>query len=262
MARTILGPGALKAMLLVGVVLAAGMTPAIALAQESKPAPQPTTQPEPTAPKNTPDQPSTPAAPAKPPATPPADQKKESLLYFSMKTSKGEIVLELNAEKAPISVANFKQYVEGKHYDGTIFHRVIDGFMIQGGGFTPDMQQKSTKAPIKNEWQNGLKNKRGTIAMARLGDSRPNPKTVDSATAQFFINVKDNNFLDDVQRDGGAYAVFGRVVAGMDVVDAIKGVKTTNKGGMGDVPDESVTINSVSAITADDAKKAIDAAKK
>jgi cyclophilin family peptidyl-prolyl cis-trans isomerase len=190
----------------------------------------------------------------------PKDQAKESLLYFSMKTSKGEIVLELNNEKAPISTANFKQYAEAKHYDGTIFHRVIDGFMIQGGGFTPDMKQKKTSEPIKNEWKNGLKNTRGTIAMARLGDRTLNPKTVDSATSQFFINVKDNAFLDQPQPDGGAYAVFGKVVAGMDVVDAIKGVRTGSKNGMGDVPEQPIVIEKVTALTADEAKKAIEAA--
>ncbi len=219
----------------------------------------------------TPAQPATPTSPVTPvmPAptdktkeSAPKDQAKESLLYFSMKTSKGEIVLELNNEKAPLSTANFKQYAEAKHYDGTIFHRVIDGFMIQGGGFTPDMKQKKTNDTIKNEWKNGLKNTRGTIAMARLGDRSPNPKTVDSATSQFFVNVKDNAFLDQTQPDGGAYAVFGKVVSGMDVVDAIKGVQTGNKNGMGDVPNEPVLIEKVTALTAEEAKKAIEAAAK
>jgi len=222
----------------------------------------------------TPAQPATPTSPVTPvtPVMPaptdktkesaPKDQAKESLLYFSMKTSKGEIVLELNNEKAPLSTANFKQYAEAKHYDGTIFHRVIDGFMIQGGGFTPDMKQKKTNDTIKNEWKNGLKNTRGTIAMARLGDRSPNPKTVDSATSQFFVNVKDNAFLDQTQPDGGAYAVFGKVVSGMDVVDAIKGVQTGNKNGMGDVPNEPVLIEKVTALTAEEAKKAIEAAAK
>lgn len=219
----------------------------------------------------TPAQPATPTSPVTPVTPPPTDktkesapkdQAKESLLYFSMKTSKGEIVLELNNEKAPLSTANFKQYAEAKHYDGTIFHRVIDGFMIQGGGFTPDMKQKKTNDTIKNEWKNGLKNTRGTIAMARLGDRSPNPKTVDSATSQFFVNVKDNAFLDQTQPDGGAYAVFGKVVSGMDVVDAIKGVQTGNKNGMGDVPNEPVLIEKVTALTAEEAKKAIEAAAK
>lgn len=232
----------------------------VAAAQQSQPA-APTQPAVPLTPaKPVQDAPKEPAdkAPSSTPA--PKDQAKESLLYFSMKTSKGEIVLELNNEKAPLSTANFKQYAEGKHYDGTIFHRVIDGFMIQGGGFTPDMKQKKTADPIKNEWKNGLKNTRGTVAMARLGDRAPNPKTVDSATAQFFINVKDNSFLDQPQPDGGAYAVFGKVVAGMDVVDAIKGVQTGNKNGMGDVPNQPIVIEKVTALTADEAKQAIEAA--
>jgi cyclophilin family peptidyl-prolyl cis-trans isomerase len=216
----------------------------------------------------TPAQPATPTAPVAPvtPATPapkdgtkeaaPKDQAKESLLYFSMKTSKGEIVLELNNEKAPLSTANFKQYAEAKHYDGTIFHRVIDGFMIQGGGFTPDMKQKKTNPPIKNESANGLKNEVGTIAMARTN-------VIDSATSQFYINVANNASLNrDQARDGAGYAVFGKVVAGMDVVNAIKGVKTGSKNGMGDVPNETVLIESVTALTADEAKKAIEAATK
>ena len=166
-------------------------------------------------------------------------------MKIKMTTNHGDIHLELDGERAPISTQNFVEYAKAGHYDGTIFHRVIDGFMIQGGGFTPDMKQKATRATIKNEWQNGLKNTRGTIAMARLGDSRPNPRTVDSATAQFFINVADNSFLDRTQPDGGAYAVFGKVTSGMDVVDKIKGVRTGNKGGHGDVPTEPVVIQSV-----------------
>jgi peptidyl-prolyl cis-trans isomerase A (cyclophilin A) len=150
----------------------------------------------------------------------------------------GEITLELDSANAPISTVNFLAYVDAKHYDGTIFHRVIDGFMIQGGGFTPDMQQKSTKAGIKNEWRNGLKNKRGTVAMARLGG---NP---DSATAQFFINVQDNDFLDQTQKDGAAYAVFGKVVSGLEVVDKIRVVRTGTKAGHQDVPVQAITITS------------------
>ena len=162
-------------------------------------------------------------------------------MNFIIKTSKGDIHLELDAQKAPISAANFAQYVQSGHYNGTIFHRVIPGFMIQGGGFTPDMRQKPTGENIKNEWKNGLKNARGTIAMARLGG---NP---DSATCQFFINVKDNSFLDRAQADGAAYAVFGRVTEGLDVVDAIVSVPTGNHGMHGDVPRTPVVIESITA---------------
>ena len=150
-------------------------------------------------------------------------------------TSEGEIVLELNEEKAPISVENFLGYVDAGAYDGTIFHRVIDNFMIQGGAFEPDMSQRQGKSGIKNEWKNGLSNERYTVAMARLGNQP------DSATNQFFINVGDNAFLDQ-PRDGAGYAVFGRVVEGTDAVDAIRKVKTTNRGGHGDVPVEPVTL--------------------
>jgi|SRR4051794_12630160 len=154
-------------------------------------------------------------------------------------TSLGSITVELDAEKAPVTVANFLSYVDAKHYDGTIFHRVIPDFMVQGGGFQPGMSQKPTKAAIKNESSNGLTNSRGTLAMART--SAP-----DSATAQFFINVQDNKFLDKSQsRDGVGYCVFGKVTDGLDVVDKIKAVKTGNKSGHGDVPLEDVVINSV-----------------
>jgi len=157
-----------------------------------------------------------------------------------MKTSMGDIVIELDAAKAPVTTANFLAYVKDKAYDGTIFHRVIDGFMIQGGGFDKDMKQKPTKAPIKNEAGNGLKNTTGTIAMARTSD--PN-----SATAQFFINVKDNTALDyrNDTPSGIGYAVFGKVTKGMDVVEKIKAVPTSNKGGHGDVPVTPVVIESV-----------------
>ena len=157
-----------------------------------------------------------------------------------MKTSMGEIKIELYEKKAPISVKNFLAYVDDGFFDGTIFHRVINDFMIQGGGFTKDMEKKATKPPIKNEAANGLKNKTGTLAMARTG-------VVDSATAQFFINTVDNDFLDhqDTTTRGYGYAVFGRVIDGMDVVNKIKVVKTTSKGGMGDVPVEPVIIESV-----------------
>jgi peptidyl-prolyl cis-trans isomerase A (cyclophilin A) len=153
-----------------------------------------------------------------------------------LSTTQGDIVIQLDAAKAPKTVENFLQYVRERHYDGTIFHRVIDGFMIQGGGFTPDMTQKPTRAPIPLEARNGLSNQRGTIAMARTMD--PN-----SATAQFFINVRDNPFLDAPNApDRQGYAVFGRVVSGMDVVDKIKAVRTTNKGPHQNVPVEPVII--------------------
>ncbi|WP_297906397.1 peptidylprolyl isomerase [Thiomonas sp.] len=152
-------------------------------------------------------------------------------------TNKGVIRLQLDAEKAPKSTENFLAYVRSGHFDGTIFHRVIDGFMIQGGGFEPGMKQKPTQAPIPNEADNGLKNKRYTIAMARTNDPH-------SATAQFFINVSDNAFLDHTSPSpqGWGYAVFGEVVQGQDVVDAIKGVKTGSKGFHQDVPVEDVVI--------------------
>ncbi|MED5619019.1 peptidylprolyl isomerase [Ideonella sp. BN130291] len=151
-------------------------------------------------------------------------------------TSLGDIVVQLDAEKAPKSVANFVQYVKAGHYNGTIFHRVIENFMIQGGGMTADMKEKPTKAPIPLESRNGLNNERGTLAMARTMD--PN-----SATSQFFINVKDNPFLDAANaRDGNGYAVFGKVIEGMDVVDKIKAVPTGDKGGHQNVPLQPVTI--------------------
>jgi peptidyl-prolyl cis-trans isomerase A (cyclophilin A) len=162
-------------------------------------------------------------------------------MHLKMKTSLGDIVLQLDGAKAPISTANFLNYVDKGHYDGTIFHRVIPTFMIQGGGFTPDMRQKATDKPIKNEWKNGLKNSRGSIAMARTSDP-------DSGTCQFFINVKDNTFLDQ-PNDGAAYAVFGRVISGMDIVDKIKNVPTAMKNGMGDVPRTPVVIETVSRMT-------------
>jgi len=156
-----------------------------------------------------------------------------------IKTSLGNIVLELNQEKAPKSVDNFLQYVKSGAYNGTIFHRVIEGFMIQGGGYDADMQKKPTRGAIKNEATNGLKNDRGTIAMARTGDPH-------SATAQFFINVADNAALNHVSPEQNwGYAVFGKVVEGMDVVDKIKAVKTGDKAYMQNVPLEPVVIVSV-----------------
>lgn len=151
-------------------------------------------------------------------------------------TDMGSITLELDAARAPITVNNFVQYVRDGHYDGTVFHRVIPDFMIQGGGFTANMAQKPTRAPIAIESRNGLRNTRGTVAMART-------MVPDSATAQFFINVKDNAFLDQANsRDGHGYAVFGRVVEGMDVVDRIRQVPTGNRGGHQNVPLQPVTL--------------------
>ncbi len=155
-----------------------------------------------------------------------------------MKTSKGDITLALDPDKAPKTVENFLRYVDEGFYNGTVFHRVISGFMIQGGGLTPDLQKKPTHAPVVNEAKNGLRNVRGSIAMARTRDPH-------SATAQFFINHRDNPNLDYRSFDGWGYAVFGKVVEGMDVVDAIAAVKTTHKNGRGDVPVEPVIIESV-----------------
>ena len=156
-------------------------------------------------------------------------------------TNHGAIKLELDVEKAPKSVENFVNYVKSGHYDGTIFHRVIDGFMIQGGGFDPDMKQKSTNDPIDNEAENGLKNDRYTIAMARTSDPH-------SATAQFFINVGDNDFLNYPGSDGWGYAVFGKVTEGEDVVDAIRAVKTGRKSMFSDVPVETVVIEKAEVV--------------
>ena len=158
-----------------------------------------------------------------------------------LSTSMGDIVVQLEPAKAPKTVENFLQYVKDKHYDGTIFHRVIDGFMVQGGGFTADMAQKPVRAPIVLEAQNGLKNDKYTIAMARTN-------VPDSATAQFFINVKDNAMLNARQPSGDGYAVFGKVVQGSDVVDKIKAVATGNKGGHQNVPSSPVTITSATVV--------------
>lgn len=153
-------------------------------------------------------------------------------------TSLGNITVELNPALAPKSVANFLKYVEDKHYDGTVFHRVIKDFMIQGGGYTENLSQKPTRAPIVNEAKNGLKNVRGSIAMARTGDP-------DSATSQFFINTVNNSSLDYPKPDGYGYAVFGKVIAGMDVVDKIRAVQTGNVGPFSDVPTKPVIITSI-----------------
>jgi len=164
-------------------------------------------------------------------------------MKVALNTNKGRIVLELNAEKAPKTVANFVDYVTSGHYNGTIFHRVIDGFMIQGGGFDAKMQQKSTKAPIQNEADNGLRNDIGSIAMARTNDPH-------SASAQFFINVGNNSFLNHTAKNpqGWGYAVFGKVSEGMDVVNDIKGVPTGNAGYHQDVPRTPVIIETAEVI--------------
>lgn len=159
-----------------------------------------------------------------------------------LQTSKGDIVIALDAEKAPVTVDNFLQYVAKKHFDGTIFHRVIPDFMIQCGGMLPDMSQKDTLPPIVNEASNGLKNDRGTLAMARTNDP-------DSATAQFFINLKDNDFLNYAGPANPGYAVFGKVTEGMDVVDDIATVETTQKGYHDDVPAEAILIESATVVS-------------
>ncbi|HBE71133.1 MAG TPA: hypothetical protein DDW52_23555 [Planctomycetaceae bacterium] len=161
---------------------------------------------------------------------------------IEVSTNLGTFTIELYSEDAPISSANFESYVKEGHYDGTIFHRVIDGFMVQGGGFTPDMQQKPTKAPIENEGGNGVKNMTYSLAMARTSD--PN-----SATCQFFVNVADNAFLDRANSpDGVGYAVFGKVASGTEVIDKIAKVQTGNVKGMGDVPTEPVVIETMKIV--------------
>lgn len=159
---------------------------------------------------------------------------------ITLHTNQGDITLELNHEKAPKTAANFKQYAQEGFYDGTIFHRVISNFMIQGGGMTADMQAKETRAPIENEADNGLNNAVGSVAMARTGDPH-------SATAQFFINIQDNGFLNHSSKSmqGWGYCVFGKVTKGMDVVNKIKAVPTGSKGGHQDVPVEPIVIERV-----------------
>jgi peptidyl-prolyl cis-trans isomerase B (cyclophilin B) len=162
---------------------------------------------------------------------------------IKLHTNLGDITLELDSEKAPLTVQNFKDYVTSGHYDNTIFHRVIDGFMIQGGGFEPGLIQKPARAPIQNEAANGLKNDKYTIAMARTSD-------VHSASSQFFINVTDNDFLNynSPTPQGFGYCVFGKVVEGQDVVDRIKKVKTGNRGGHQNVPIENVTVEKAEVV--------------
>ena len=160
---------------------------------------------------------------------------------LEIKTSKGTFTVQLFDQQAPVSVENFLKYADEGFFDGTIFHRVIPGFMVQGGGLTADLKNKKAHDPIKNEATNGLKNKRGTLAMARTND-------INSATAQFFVNLVDNDFLDHKGASNYGYAVFGRVDSGMDVVDAIAAVKTGSKSGYQDVPVENVTIESVKRV--------------
>lgn len=162
---------------------------------------------------------------------------------LELKTSQGAVIIELYQDKAPKSVENFLQYAKDGFFNGTIFHRVIPDFMIQGGGFTPDMKQKEARAPIQNEAKNGLKNETGTLAMARTGDPH-------SASAQFFINLKDNSFLDYPGRDGWGYAVFGKVVQGLDIVQKIAKVPTANAGPHQNVPTTPVVIESVKLLPA------------
>jgi peptidyl-prolyl cis-trans isomerase A (cyclophilin A) len=168
-------------------------------------------------------------------ATGPAGSPPQGHPHVTFETTMGKVVLELYPDKAPKTVANFLSYVKAHQYDGTIFHRVIPGFMVQGGGFTPDMKEKATKAPVKNESNNGLSNERGTISMARTADP-------DSATAQFFISVNDNKRSLDYKGPGTGYAVFGKVIEGMDVVDKIVAVPTTTKGPYADVPVTTIKI--------------------
>jgi len=165
------------------------------------------------------------------------------LSKVKLHTNHGDIVILLDAQKAPATVENFLQYVGDGFYDGTVFHRVIDGFMVQGGGMEPGLRRKETRAPIRNEADNGLKNTRYSVAMARTSDPH-------SATAQFFVNVADNAFLDHTAKSGPGwgYAVFGEVVEGQDVVDAIKSVPTTSKGGHADVPKEDVVLVSAEVV--------------
>ena len=176
------------------------------------------------------------------------DPKTKGGPVILMSTSLGDIKIELYDQDAPETVKNFLSYVNDKFYDGTIFHRVIGGFMLQGGGFTPEMEQKPTKPPIKNESSNGLKNEPYTLAMARTS-------VPDSATSQFFINVKNNDFLNKTSaQDGVGYAVFGKVIEGMDVVNKIEKVQTGRSGMYSDVPSEPVVIKSVTVVSASEKK--------
>lgn len=186
------------------------------------------------------------AAPAKAPATPQAATV--VMEYALIQTTKGDIVIELDRAKAPITVENFVGYIKDGFFDGTVFHRIVPGFVIQGGGFDTKGVQKKNKAPIANEWKNGLKNKRGTLSMARTNDPS-------SATSQFFISLKDNDMLDQPISGGAGYAVFGSVISGMDVVDEIAKAKRGVRGGMQDWPLEDIVMTKVTMISKDDAMK-------
>ena len=205
---------------LVALTLMAALTATISVAQEAAP-----------------------SAPSAPPA-----QNELRYEYAMLETSKGNILIQLDRARAPISVRNFLKYVNDGGYNDTIFHRVMNGFMIQGGGFTPDMTKKPTDSPIKNEWMNGLKNENGTIAMART--QNPN-----SATNQFFINVNNNANLDRPISGGAGYAVFGKVVMGMNVVNSIKSVQTGNVSGYQNVPLEPIIIKKAVELSPKEAKK-------
>ena len=214
----------------------AGDSPEVSQVTSTAQAPAPVAAPPTTAPK---EPPSTEAAKTPPAAAPSMEVE---FYYVEMATTFGKVTIELDAKRAPITVENFLAYVDADFYDRTIFHRVMDGFMIQGGGFTPRMEKKETRDPIKNEWENGLKNERYAIAMARTHDP-------DSATAQFFINIKDNPNLDRPMSGGPGYAVFGKVVAGFDVIDEIRGVRTTTRAGHGNVPVSAVLITGMARLS-------------
>lgn len=189
--------------------------------------------------------------PAGEPPAQPAPKAEAQMVYVLLKTNKGDITLELNQEKAPASVANFLSYVDKKHYDGTIFHRIIAGFMIQGGGTDTNGKEKQTDKPIKNEWKNGLKNVKYSIAMARKGG----PMGPDSATCQFFINTADNAGLDRPDQYGAAYAVFGKVVAGFENVEKIKNTPVVaDERGEVSKPTEMVKLESARRLTPDEVK--------
>ncbi|HMP36271.1 MAG TPA: peptidylprolyl isomerase [Phycisphaerales bacterium] len=231
------------------VLAALGVILSAAPAQAAPPtAPARPAQTAPDRPAGEPAAPPKSDAPADPPAKEPAAL---GTVFAVLETSKGDILLELDGEKAPISVANFLVYLDEGLYDETVFHRVMDGFMIQGGGFNERLEPRPTKPAIKNEWTNGLRNERGTIAMARL----PQP---DSATSQFFINVRDNPALNgNAERGMPGYAVFGKVVAGMDAVDAIRVVPTEPRGMHQNVPKEPVKIVKARRVETEVAKKRI-----
>lgn len=193
--------------------------------------------------------PSAPAAPSTPATSAPA----AAMEYAVLRTSRGNVVIELDRSKAPVSVENFVRYAKEGFYDGTVFHRVVPGFVIQGGGFDQKGVQKKTHPPIANEWRNGLKNLRGTLSMART-------TAPDSATSQFFISLKDNDSLDQPISGGAGYAVFGRVVAGMEIVDAIAAVPTRSRAGMQNWPVDDVVMTEVELVSKEQADELVKAA--